>query len=552
VAVEKRIERRLLRGRSCWEEETKAEYVEGRARSSLNRIHWLADHGCQFSFDVHAASAKLRKFAPEWREQYATKAASSLESRSGSVSTDTEYSALLTEPLATVISKATELRGRTHSHLVEHKPFAGLSAERPVRALRALSYSAKFNDYPEWAWRTFLNSEARKSDKPKFSALIAERLSRLPAIAIAQFIHPSSDWVRTSSKVLLSDYPKQFQNLWAKLIAVLQSDSESARSARIRGNKEPDWTTRAFSSPVGKLAEAVMNDPQQEGLLAGEGFPPSWITKVEELLSLRGDLRRHALVSFSFHLNWFFAIDPSWTEKNLMSVLTQPGDDQNAFWAGFFWGATTPHLKLYSRLKPYLLRLAQQQSPSQRDHTEVLSGILLVDWGTIDQETGERCVSNAEMRDVLINTNDDFRSQVLWQIERWLAEGEGWSDKLPVFLAEVWPRHRKTKSSKITARLCNLAFSDATTFFKIADVVVSLVTKFDQEHLNIPNLRKSNDTIVHQYPEKTLALLFTILPEQVFRWPYDMEDTLERIGKADPSLLKDSRLVELKRRWNAR
>jgi hypothetical protein len=79
-----------------------------------------------------------------------------------------------------------------------------------------------------------------------------------------------------------------------------------------------------------------------------------------------------------------------------------------------------------------------------------------------------------------------------------------------------------------------------------------LVTKSDREHLWLPDLRKSEGNVVDKYPDKMLALLSAVLPENVAVWPYDIENALERIGISDPSLLKDPRLVELKRRWNAR
>jgi hypothetical protein len=33
---------------------------------------------------------------------------------------------------------------------------------------------------------------------------------------------------------------------------------------------------------------------------------------------------------FAFNLNWFFAIDPGWTQKQLIAVLDEEGHDQNA------------------------------------------------------------------------------------------------------------------------------------------------------------------------------------------------------------------------------
>jgi hypothetical protein len=339
-----------------------------------------------------------------------------------------------------------------------------------------------------------------------------------------------------------------------KLISVLKSNIEDAKSYVVQSNEEPDWATEALNSPAGKLAESLMNDPAKDDLEIGKGFPVAWIGRVEELLALEGNYRRHALVMFAFNLNWFYAIDPIWTEKNLISVLDQDGDDQNAIRDGFFRNAKVTIPKLYMRIKPYLLSLGRGESTGRARHTEVLSGVLLAGWGMIDEQTHERRVTNAEMRDVLLSADDNFRSHTLWYLERWSQKEEegGWREKLPVFLGEVWPRHKKAKSPKISARLCELALSDAAIFSKIVDIVLPLVSEINQEHIMLHNLEEAKDNIVNQFPERTLALLFAVLPQNVSTWPYGIEDILERIGGADPSLLSDGRLVELKRRWNAR
>ena len=84
------------------------------------------------------------------------------------------------QPLDSLLDKAAELSGRADDWTVETDPYVGLVAERPVRALSALTKSAERSEYPEWAWRIFLSAEARKSDKPRLSALIAERIFLLP------------------------------------------------------------------------------------------------------------------------------------------------------------------------------------------------------------------------------------------------------------------------------------------------------------------------------------------------------------------------------------
>lgn len=553
-AIRKRLEKRLLSGRSRWKGEEKTKYVLRRAWDSLNRIHWLSEKGCCFSFDIQKESKNLQKLAPEWQQRYAVKAAASMEGRGGSVRTDSDFSVLLAEPLETLLGKARELSGRMDEGFVEKDPFAGLASERPIRAFSALNNSAKQGEWPEWAWRKFLYSSAREKDKPRFSALIAHKISTYPVGAVAGFVYPVSDWLQKSSKILLADYPEQFEQVWSKIVGVLKAEADISKTSLVRGDKEPAWATEALNAPVGKLAQALMNDPQKEGLKAGKGFPIPWTNHVEELLGLPGDHRRYALVMLAFNLNWFFYIDPSWTDKNLLSALESEDEDQEAFWDGFFWASRVPDEKLYLRLQPWLLQLALHKHVAGRREVNVLSGILLAGWGSIHKKTGKRFISNDEMRNVLLNADDEFRGQMIWQLERWSSErGKvSWKTNLPVFFTEVWPRQKQAKSPRMSAKLCDLAFSNEAVFHIIADIILPLLTKIDEEGFFLPHLRGTKTDIVAKFPEKTLALLWAVLSENAAKWTYGIEDVLVKITEAEPSLLNDSRLIELKRRWGAR
>ena len=554
----KEIENRLLRGRTKRDGEDDAEFEERKAWATLNRLHWLANKGCKFTFDLDAGTKKLQSFATEWKPEYAEKAAKSMESRGGWVKTETEHSVLLDEPLDSILAKARELSGKAEDFLVDNDPFAGLSAEHPVRAFSALTDAAKRDEYPEWAWRTFLNAEAQKSDKSKFSALIAERISRYPNDAVAEFVRPASDWILNISQHLSSSFPQSFDRIISKLINVLRSQPPGSNSAIVRGNKEPDWTMEAINAPVGEIAQALFNDPRKNDLEVGGGFPADWLLSVDNLLSLNGDLHRHALVIFAHNMNWFYAIDPIWTEANMLSVLDK-GDESDRFaiWSGFFWGAKVPNQKLYIRLKPNLLAFAKQRRLPRRGYGGVLAGIILAGWGSTHEETGERRISDAEMHDVLLHTDDEFRSHILWQVKRWSktkenAAGEKWSLMLLELLRDVWPRQKSVKTPKMSARLCDLAFSNVERFPEIAEIVLPLLTTIDRDHLMLPDLRKSKDNIVDLYPKQTLALLHAVLPDNVAVWPYNIEETLQRISEADSSLKSDERLLELRRKWNAR
>src|SRR5205085_10566627 len=121
------------------------------------------------------------------------------------------------------------------------------------------------------------------------------------------------------------------------------------------------------NAPAGKLAQALFYDPRLNNVEAEAGFPVAWLNLVSALLTLTDDLRRHALVIFFHNVNWLYAIDPAWTEDNLLSILEGGNEqDADAAWSGFLWGAKLPHPKLYSRLKPRLLGMANKPISSRR------------------------------------------------------------------------------------------------------------------------------------------------------------------------------------------
>jgi SIR2-like domain len=83
-----------------------------------------------------------------------------------------------------------------------------------------------------------------------------------------------------------------------------------------------------------------------------------------------------------------------------------------------FWRAEVPGHELYRRLKPQLLTLAKEKSIARPHHSEILAGILLAGWGTFDDVTKSRFVTDAEMKDGLVNADDNFRLETLSQLER--------------------------------------------------------------------------------------------------------------------------------------
>jgi hypothetical protein len=120
------------------------------------------------------------------------------------------------------------------------------------------------------------------------------------------------------------------------------------------------------------------------------------------------------------------------------------------------------------------------------------------------------------------------------------------------FFADVWPRQKSVRTPTMSARICNLIFSGAKYFPEIANIVIPLLTRVDQDSLMLSHLQDEDGLIIDSYPEQVLTILHAILPDNVAVWPFGIETILQQIGEAKESLKSDSMLIELNRKWNSR
>jgi hypothetical protein len=554
-ASRKQIEDRLLAGPPQWDGQDDASYKEHRAWATLERLRWLADKKCDFSFDVEKEIAKRCPSAPKWKPEYAKRAAESREGRGGMVRTNTEHNILLREPIKSILSKTHELSGRNEDNFLEERdPFAGLCIDRPVRAYLALTQAARQNDYPEWAWKKFLFSSAREKDETKFSAIIAERLCRMPDEALSKFLYPSIWWLEKVGKTLSEQCAKSFDKATSRLIDVLSVAPSEKLSTVISTNKGRDRGTEALNSPTGRITMAILEDSRIESILDDVALSENWLSQLTRLLALKGDPRRQAIVMISHHLGWCYHHFSTWTEQHLLSILDRDDEeDMEALWAGFFWNPSIPNAAFYSRLKPALLALMKARDSSQRQ-VQSLAYLAISGWIALDMK-GERQISNSEFHEALLHGGDEFRSHILWQIRRELEDKmesnrSDWLDRSLEFFQKVWPREKVVKNPTMSIRLCELLLSNNETFSKLVDAVLPLFTKITRGfHLY---LRGDAGVIIDNHPERLLTVLHMVLPDEVSDWPYDIGDVLERIGAADSNLLSDTRLQGLMRKWRGR
>ena len=546
------IEKKLKLGRKrIYPREPKDEHEKYSAYGILDRLYWLREQGCQFTFDYEAFSIELKKKAGGWLESDAQRAAKSLGMQSGGwVKTETSWDDFRRIPVNQIVEKVLSTPQRIEI-LTEHRPFLGICNDAPLKAISALSAAAKNSIYATDLWAQFLEHDGREKDNDiRFIRLIAGRLTQLPHQELQKFLLSVTRWLEKCGPILRDKEKDYFLRLWTVCIEVLEKGDQKSRPAVTDQGYGADWLTEAINAPAGNLAELVMTDPLIDGLKRGKGFPKKWIDYVKQLITLPAPSRQHALAIFSRNLDWFYAINSSFSSKTFLSLLERDSqnDDSDACWTGFFAGAKYPTAPLFKRIKPQLLDMATRESPQVRREVQTLSGLLLAGWGS-KSTTQKRLVSNTELRAILLKSNEVFRTQILWHLSRWSGKSEReWSSQLVEFFENVWPKEKTIRTARISSGLCNVALSQEEHFPEIVNVILPHIDQTQDTNVSLFMRVGPEKEYIKLHPEALLDLLFAVLPEDPTQWPHNIGQILTKLEKQNPQLRKNFKLIELKNR----
>lgn len=537
------LEQRLLTGSFPWPE-PRDDLARIKAHYRLNRLQWLSSQGLEFGFDLEAEMSALRKDNPDWETRFADRTAQPNVGKVRRILTNTDATPLEGLSVGEVLATVREASGRDFETFIDHRPFSGLVAVRPAFALAVLTDAARKGEVPTREWAAFLHATATGELKRRLLAAIVARLAKLGPEKVAELRHPISEWMRDRATELLTNLPDVFQVVWALLVTALVMHPPKDRFRRA----DAGWVDDGLNQPAGRMVDALLKDPAKAAFNPAEGLSAEWKSRLDQLLALPGDARRHAIAMIAPHTNWLYFIDPDWTESRLLAVAEEENADAQAFWGGYFLAAQTPQLPLYIRLKPAFIALARRGG-KRRDHSNKLAGMLLHGWGGSDEPAGDDAlISDVELREVLIHGDDDLRTQMLWYLQRWSNEaGSKWGDRILPFLKDVWPRQRAVRTPQTMGRLVDMALAMPNRFAEIVDAILPVLDVIGGSSARISHFFDLEEQIASEHPRELLDLLWKVLPEDAWQWPYETRRTLDAL-KAQDLVRDDTRLAELTRR----
>jgi hypothetical protein len=533
----KTLQLRLLKGPPRFTHATPEQNRLWRASTILDRVYWLMKQGLVFDVPTENALRKARADAPQWKDEYADRAAESHESTSGSVRTDPTFDHIKDASIKELLPRAFEASGRDHGFFVERDPFAGLAQSQPVRILRALLLETLPPEQNERAWASFLQSPARREDRVRLASLIGRRLLSLSGVTFTSVLSATLYWLEHRASDLYAMDRQTVELLIDRIIAI--GAVFTPKAAPNHARRQSNWLNSVLSSLGGRLVEILCHDPQLAHFPVKGGLPDEWKKRIDGCVGLPNDEGLFALFQISRSVQWVFARDRAWTEHSILAALDGPDQAREAVLAGFLSRPLFNERLLYNRLKPSIAKLVSGDISSPKADPRALSSFLLAGWLT--EENGVRWLSDMEMRTALVRGETELRTTTLWQVDQW-----NYSDKY-YFLSNVWPLQLAARSEIVTERLCSIAIRDQAHFAEVATAVLPFLTKTRKGALMFMQ-GEDVKLIFTAHPDLALEMFWRILPDDSADWPYGADQGLEALYKVSKSIRSHPNMVELLRR----
>lgn len=359
------IEARLLAGPDKYEHQSDEEYPVERAQDISRKLTWLVQAGCSISDDAAAALAIQKAVNPDWDDNWAKSAASSTSRGiSGSVVTNPDPGILLTVADADIVATVMAQPGRAWGEFTEDRPFEGLVADHPTRAINALELAAQKDEYPVELWRTLIQDWPDKASE-QATRMFHDRLRQLPPEVLRNIHHSVGDFISDKLPAVAErDEPyalSLLDDLLNRLLTGGGAVTESGIGNTFEGGHRVTRSRRtyahAFSAVVGKTTEALASILNARKLPKDAGLPAEFSTRFDRLLASPGEGSDHAVACLAIRLPWLNYIAPDWAKARLLPLFAADHQAAEPAWNGLLHSQHIPGPELFAEVKFQLLSI---------------------------------------------------------------------------------------------------------------------------------------------------------------------------------------------------
>lgn len=540
------IERRIVKGPARWEEEKAADFRRRRAVYAAERLAWLELNCCPLTPATAKMLDALKRVDPKWSDDWARNADRSLDSRGGMVERVTDSRGIETAPIGKILDEARSKTESRHGELRDFRPFEGLVAAQPFRALAALRFALRNGDVQTGFWEALLSNWPEETSL-RLRWLVAHTVSQLPKDALEALRYYVPRWLQKHLEALTeADRPRALAILDKVIAIYVAMPPELTKSGMghtsvggVVQDRSEVSINKAINSPIGELAEALwrlMPDtateqgPMPDGL--GERF--------EALFEANGDGGGHAACLVARHFPWIDHWFPEWTHRVIRPMLAVNHPLSEAVWHGFAVNPRWPSRETQRFLCGHLMAVLKGDANWKLDESERQHLVQKMVWLSEPLSHDGQLISFRQVRDVLIAMDDKGRSDALWILGHIASRDRQWQTFVKPFIEQAWPRQVKFRTESASRGFAHLVEQSGDNFPDAVSTVLSLLRPV--AHLDMITYRLSKEPeegtndFAQRFPAETLQLLDALVADDRSQMPYELGKALEVIAEANPAL----------------
>jgi hypothetical protein len=541
------IERRIIAGPARWDDEKRGDYRKRKAADSASRLRWLELNGCDLTTTASAKLEALKLVDDRWSDRWAEAADDSLGPRGGTIERVTEIRGLDTIPIGRIVTVAEERTEDRFDELRDYRPFEGLVASQPFRALAGLRFALRQGKFPLRYWQNLL-SEWPDGASLRLRWFLAYTVSRLPDEQALELRYYLPRWLEKHLDALAKKNRSAALAIFDAVVApYLRAKPEQTTSGignSTIGGVEQDRSEvsidKAINSPVGMLAEALWRllPKKASNKRPMPPMPPFVGNRLKLLFTITGNGSGHAACVVAQRMGWLDYCFRDWEHKVMLPLFDLSNPLSEAVWHGLAYdrnGLTSDTLKALNEPLLGMLSGKANWNLNESEHRHHVKRLVYL---AKANTKGERIISFAQAREVFIALDDRMRADAIWALSEIIKKPESWTSFVKPFLEEAWPRQIRFRSEAVSRSFARLAEESGDNFPHVVKVILPFLRPV--AHLDMITYRLTKEVedgthdLAHHFPEATLLLLDALIAEDRSQMPYELGKVLSLIAEANP------------------
>ncbi len=556
------LENRIISGRDRLDHDPdEAQFIIRRSDLSASILTWLVDQGCTLSDAATAALVNLKSQVPGWRDARAKHADREAirSGKSGFVAVNKDAAVFEGVPVEEIVQVAVTHTRRPLGELREYRPFSGLVANEPGRALASLMSAAASGLHPIDLWKSLISDwpdNAGVADTSSFHTA----LLHLPAPVILDLRHYLGPWMQDKlPRVATADEPLALSIFDALLDGLLTggeavAESDLIDTAVADGMVEASRRTldHALNGSIGHATISWVKMLEARKPTAGSELPIEYSSRVERLLTAPGEGSDHAISILGWHLNWLDRIAPIWVGHRLIPCLAPDHHAAEPLWSGVFHLNRIPNPRLFAGMKQQLLGLFPR----------------LYDWGwessryepahdwlvlaCLEHIRDAAYVTFGEAIACIRKFTPEGRTHAIHFLGQFgRGNDDGWATAVIPFIQNAWPGEARFQVESTAAAFLSLLDDAGDSFPETYAAIRPHLRPISRSQHGLYRFYRligdTEEPVTLKFPDLVLDMINVVTPEDPRSLPYDMSQALAAIVEARPELARDPRYIRLAR-----